>query len=53
MKAAEGMAMSKEFRLFVCLLAVGLIFLATKPLHAVLLALAAFFILRPRLIWWQ
>ena len=45
--------MSKELRLFVGLMAIGLIFLASKPLHAILLALAAFFILRPRLIWWQ
>lgn len=53
MPAAEGSAMSKELRLFVCVLAVGLIFLTTKPLHAILLAIAAIVILCPRLIWWQ
>lgn len=50
---AEDAVMTKDFRLFVGLLAIGLIFLASKPLHAILLAVGAFFILRPRLIWWQ
>lgn len=50
---AEDTVMTKDLRLFVGLLAIGLIFLASKPLHAILLAVGAFFILRPRLIWWQ
>ncbi len=45
--------MSKELRLFVAVLAIGLIFLASSTLHAVLLAAAALIILRPRLVWWQ
>jgi len=45
--------MTRELRLFVCLLSVGLIVLAAKPLQAVLLAIAAFFVLRPRRVCWQ
>ena len=45
--------MSKEFRLFVGLLAIGLIFLTSNTLHAVLLAAAALVILHPRIVWWQ
>ena len=43
--------MTREWRLFVGLMVIGLIFLASSPIHAILLTVAAFFLFRRRSLW--
>jgi len=43
--------MTQEWHLFVGLLVIGLIFMASNPIHAILLAIAAFFLFRRRSLW--